>query len=169
MLKKYGFWIVLILLAAFVIGRYLYMRPAFVNGESSPDFSISVDEKLSDLRGQYVLLDFWGSWCGPCRAESGDLVKLYQNYKPKGLEVVSVGIETDSSRWQRAIAKDGLKWPYHVFDGATSLRFFDSPIAALYNVKEVPTKYLLNDQGVIIAVNPSFSSIEKLLSERLTK
>ncbi len=160
---------VLALIAGVIIGRYLYMKPGFVNGEMAVDFAISDTQNLSDLQGNYVLLDFWGSWCGPCRKENPTLVEFYKNYHERGLEIVSVAVEEKEERWRRARQKDGLIWPHHVFDQATSLSFFDSPVATKYSVKSIPTKYLLDDKGMIIAVNPSWENLEKLLNDRLPK
>jgi thiol-disulfide isomerase/thioredoxin len=118
-------------------------------------------------------LIFGGSWCGPCRAESPELVRLYNTYKGKKLksgatfQVVGVGIERDAKRWKRAIQQDGLNWPYHVLDQAQNLRFFDSPIASQFGVKQVPTKYLLNPEGEIALVNPSFTALTQILEEQL--
>jgi thiol-disulfide isomerase/thioredoxin len=177
MLKKYSWLIFVIIAATFFIGQYIYKLPKFVNGETAIEFSATLKDqspfKLSDLKGKYVLLDFWGSWCGPCRAQSRHLVALNDKFgkaqfeNAAGFEIVSVGIESNEQRWQRAIAKDGLNWPYHILDKATSLRFFDSPIANLYGIKEVPTNYLINEDGIIMGVNLSFGQIDKLLTNRL--
>ena len=92
------------------------------------------------------------------------------NFKEgNGFEVVSVAIETEKRdrAWKKAIERDGLSWSYHIMDKATNLRFFDSPIAGLYGIKEVPSKFLINPQGAIIGVNLSFPEMEKLLNKRL--
>lgn len=179
MLKKYAWLIFVLLVGGFIVGQYFYKLPKFVNGETALDFSVTLNDQetfhLSDLKGNFVLLDFWGSWCGPCRAQNRDLVRLHKKFenarfqKAKGFEIVSVGVETNADRWQRAIAKDGLNWTYHILDKATSLRFFDSPIAKLYGVKELPTTYLINEEGFIMGVNLSIEEIDKLLSNRLVQ
>ena len=164
---------------ALFIGRYFYKQPSFVNGELTPDFTATTitgeQLQLSSLRGNYVLLDFWGSWCGPCRQENPGLVQLYDKYQNTSFQqaesfvVVSIGIEENESRWRRAIERDGLHWPHHILDTATSLRFFDSELAQQFGVKQVPTKYLLNEKGLIIAVNPSVKELDRLLGERVAE
>ncbi|MCB9348661.1 MAG: TlpA family protein disulfide reductase [Lewinellaceae bacterium] len=164
---------------ALFIGRYFYKQPRFVNGETTPDFTASTlsgeQLQLSSLRGQYVLLDFWGSWCGPCRQENPGLVQLYDKYQNARFQqaerfvVISIGIEENEERWRRAIERDGLHWPYHILDKATSLRFFDSELAQQFGVKQVPTKYLLNEKGLIIAVNPTVEKLDELLGEKMAE
>ena len=171
--------ILLVGMIALFIGRYFYQQPRFVNGESTPDFTATTitgeQLELSSLRGNYVLLDFWGSWCGPCRQENPRLVQLYDKYQNTSFQqaesfvVVSIGIEENESRWRRAIERDGLHWPHHILDKASSLRFFDSELAQQFGVKQVPTKYLLNEKGLIIAVNPSAEELDRLLGERVAE
>lgn len=169
--------VLLVGVVAFWIGKYFYMQPKHNSGEEIPNFSAVTLEgqnfELSDLRGQMVLLDFWGSWCGPCLQENPGLLQLYSNYRGrnyiglKGFEIVSVGIEQDPERWENTIYRQAINWPYHVLDQATSLRFFDSPIAKQFGVKEVPTKYLINEKGKIIKVNPTIAEVEETLKGRL--
>ena len=172
---KRGAIIAIVLIAAFYIGRYLYMQPKFDDGETVPDFALNEQEQFSDLRGKYVLLDFWGSWCGPCISEFGRVSELYKKYHgqrftdAEDFEIVGVAVEQDRGRWERAIKKYNLDWKYQVLDLSTSLRFFNSPIAADYGVKEVPTKYLIDPNGVIIGVNLPFEEIHSLLDDKLTK
>ena len=167
-------WI--ILLGLVIIGflaNYFYKKPKFSNGESIPEFEAQLINgesfKLSDLSGKYVLLDFWGSWCAPCRKESPELVKLYNKFNGKkfkdadDFEIVSVAIETSEKSWKKAIDKDGLIWPYHI----PQMERFKSPIATQFRVREVPTKYLLNEKSEIIAVNLSINEIAKMLENRL--
>ena len=168
--------IVLLVLALLVAGRYVYFTPRFIQGERAPDFSAVRKDgqavRLSDLRGSYVLLDFWGSWCGPCRAQSPDLVALYRKYGGKklsygaGFQILSVGVEQDAANWEAAIAQDGLFWPAHILDRSTSLRFFNGPIATLYKVRQVPTTFLINPDGYIMGVNLSPEEVGKQLSSR---
>lgn len=164
---------VVLVYGAVQVGKHLYMQPNFSSGETATDFQINESTKLSDLKGNYVLLDFWGSWCGPCIAEFPKLKGLYAQYHDKqftnasNFEIVGVAVETSEQRWTTALKRFNLNWPLQKMDKATSLRFFDSPIAKEYGVKEVPTKCLIDPQGNIIAVNPPFEEIVALLDSKL--
>lgn len=173
MRSKFG-WIILLLIPAYFVGKALYMMPRYSDGEQAPAFKAQLlsgeQFELSDLKGKYVLLDFWGTWCGPCRAEIPNVKKIYEKYHDKGLEVVSIALENQRSekRWRSAVSSLGLNWDYHIFDPVTSFKFLDAKISSdLYGVKEVPTKYLLNDQGQIIGVNMPFEEMNRILEERL--
>lgn len=157
----------------FFVGRKIYFTPNFVNGEVAADFTGTMPSgetmQLSDLQGQYVLLDFWGSWCGPCRKESPALVELYQEFNGKqfedasNFEIVSVGIETNKNRWLSAIKKDNLNWKYHV----SELTNFQSEIALLYGIREIPSKFLINPKGMIVGVNQSVEEVADFLRGRM--
>ncbi len=153
--------------AIYALVRYFYMKPKFRNGESIPKIEATLlngeQFDIEDLKGQFVLIDFWGSWCAPCRKENPDLVKLYDKYKDKNFEVVSIAIETDENRWKAAIEKDNLYWTYHI----VQLDRFSSPIAKEFGVHEIPTKYLLNGEGKIISVNATIDVLDRLLADRI--
>ena len=176
-MKILKYLVVFVLVYGVVQGaKYLYFKPNFSSGELAADFSINESLKLSDLKGDYVLLDFWGSWCGPCIGEFPKVSELYQNYHGKkfesggDFEVIGVAVETNEKRWQKAIDKFGLPWQYQVMDKATSLRFFDSPIADEYGVNEVPTKFLIDPNGNIVDANaprPSDPRLKALLNSLL--
>lgn len=165
--------ILLVLLVIGYAGYYFYKMPKFKNGQKAPQFESELMDgntfELKDLEGKYVLIDFWGSWCGPCRRENPKIVALYNKYNKavfndaSGFEVVSIGVENREKSWKNAITKDGLKWKYHI----AQMDRFKSPIVSKYGVKEIPTKYLLNEKGEIIGVNLSAEEIDLMLSRRL--
>ena len=131
----------------------LYRAPAYSNGTPAPDFvgyKMDGDSiRLSDFKGQMILLDFWGSWCGPCRQENVTLVRIYNKYKnatfqkESKFDIISVGIETRKKYWLNAIEQDGLVWPNHVSD----LKRLNDHVALLYGVREIPTTYLLDGRA----------------------
>lgn len=123
-----------------------------------PDGNI---RKLSDLRGKIVLLDFWASWCRPCRGENPHVVAMYQKYHDKGFEVFSVSLDRDKESWKRAIAADGLVWPNHVSD----LKYWSSEAARIYGVSSIPSTFLLDQDGRILAKNLRGESLTKALQQ----
>lgn len=136
-------------------------------GEMAPDIdlpdSTGKSMKLSSLRGKVVLLDFWASWCGPCRHENPTVVRAYQNYAAKGFTVFSVSLDQSKPKWLAAIAKDGLVWPSHVSD----LKGWGSAGSALYKVTGIPATFLLDKEGKIVAKNLRGPALEEKLKALL--
>lgn len=156
-----------VVLGLIAVLYYRYRQPRFIAGEQAPDFTVTLASgqtaRLSDLKGKYVLLQFWGSWCGPCRAENPHLAALYERYHGRGFEMFSIGIEQNPKAWQRAILQDGLDWPYH----AVELEQFSGPVARLFNIRSIPTTFLINPGGVIMGVNLPPDQIQKMLHAAL--
>lgn len=121
-------------------------------GKTAPNFTLpdtaGVDVSLTDFRGKYVLLDFWASWCPPCRKENPNVVKAFQDYKDKNFTIIGISLDKDKAKWLKAIADDQLTWT-HLSD----LKYWDSEIPALYGVRGIPSNVLLDPNGVIIAKN----------------
>lgn len=180
MLKKIGFILPIVLLVGFFAGKHFYMQPKFINGEVAPAFTGQTLKgetvALSDFKGKYVLLDFWGTWCMPCRKEIPDLKKMYDSFHDKkfkdasNFEIISIALEKEGTeaRLQKAVQSLQLNWDYHIFDGVTNFKFLDAKISSeAYGVKEVPTKYLINPDGYIMGVNLPFDQMEEMLTKRL--
>jgi thiol-disulfide isomerase/thioredoxin len=138
----------------------------FAPGKPAPDFEELLTDrktnlKLSDLKGSYVLIDFWASWCGPCRKENPNVVKTYNKYKDDGFTIVSVSLDTDKQKWLGAIQADGLIWPNHVSD----LGGWNSKVSRKYNVSSIPFTVLLDKEGNIVQTNLRGPALENKLAE----
>jgi peroxiredoxin len=131
----------------------------------APDFTVKTpdgnDIKLSSLKGQYVLLDFWASWCGPCRKESPNVVKMFNKYKDQGFTVFSVSLDDNADKWKEAIQKDGLIWPNHGSD----LQGWKTPLTQLYQFNSIPHTVLINKEGKIIGIGLRGMALENKLQE----
>lgn len=121
--------------------------------------------RLSSLKGKIVLIDFWASWCQPCRRENPNVVRIYKKYKSQGFEVFSVSLDKDPTAWKEAIKKDGLIWPNHVSD----LLEWQTPMIQLYGFNAIPYTVLVNREGNIIGVNLRGEQLEQKLKEVISK
>ena len=118
-------------------------------------------EKLSDLRGKLVLIDFWASWCGPCRHSNKELVKLYSKYKSKGFEIYGISIDDNAEAWKKAIAADRITWKQVNEQGG-----WESSLANAWKIEVIPSSFLLDKEGKLIARDPTASEIERYLKRK---
>lgn len=137
-------------------------------GHKAPEFaSTGLDGKLiklADYKGKYVMLDFWASWCGPCRQENPNVVKQYAAYKDKGLNILGVSLDEDKAAWQDAIGHDKLTWN-HVSD----LQKFDGATEKLYHIEAIPSNFIIDPQGTIVAKNVTGAELEVFLNKTFNK
>jgi peroxiredoxin len=138
------------------LGKKIKQRFDAINntkvGGKAPDFSAKTPEgktvSLKESLGKITIIDFWASWCQPCREENPAMVALYNEFNPKGLKIIGVSLDNDEKAWKEAIAKDKLTWTQ-----VANLKPQNDPIARKYNISQIPTTYVLDEQGKILAVN----------------
>jgi len=137
-----------------------------VVGKTAPQFTMADAEgkpvSFSSFKGKYVLLDFWASWCVPCRKDNPNLVKAYDRYKDKNFTIISVSLDDKRDKWKAAIQKDGLTW-VHISD----LSGMNNPVAKLYGVQPIPDNFLIDPAGTIIARGLHGEELEKKLNETI--
>ena len=135
-------------------------------GQPAPEIELETPEgkelALSSLKGKVVLIDFWASWCGPCRKEMPNVVKAYAKFKNKGFEIFGVSLDQDKARWIEAIQKDGITWPQ-----VSDLKQWQSSVVRQYNIQGIPYTVLLDREGNILAKNLRGDELEKKLTEVL--
>jgi peroxiredoxin len=145
------------------------LRTAVVSGMEAPDIVMADRDgktrRLSDLRGKVVLIDFWASWCRPCRAENPNVVRLYHQYKDKGFDIFSVSLDNSRDKWLQAIDADGLVWENHVSD----LRGWSSAGGRLYGINSIPATVLIDRDGKVLARNLRGQELENKLKELFGK
>lgn len=143
-------------------------------GKIAPNFEAPTPDgdivSLNDLKGKVTIIDFWAAWCGPCRRENPNVVRVYDMYHDQGLEIIGVSLDGQSRQqdpkkaWLDAIEKDGLKW-----NQVSHLKYFNDPVAELYNIESIPATYILDTEGKIVAKNLRGKALENKIKELLEK
>lgn len=148
------------------LGEYLKSIEKWTVGKPAPEIALSTPEgkelKLSDLKGKLVLIDFWASWCKPCRQENPNVVKVYNEYKTKGFEILGVSLDKNKKDWVKAIKADGLAW-LHVSD----LKMWNSEAAQAYNVRAIPKTFLIDKEGKILAKDLRGEALKERIAQEL--
>lgn len=148
--------------------QYLKLSKTFKVGDTAENFS-STDlngkqVSLSDFKGKYVLLEFWGSGCGPCRMENPNLRNTYKTFKEKKFEILGVTVDQNKKDWERAVKDDSMNWTT-----VSDLKGINGTAATIYSIQAIPTNFLINPEGVIIAMNLRGDNLAKKLGEILNK
>ena len=150
------------------VSKILKSASATAVGSKAPEFSAPTPSgeqlALKDALGKVTILDFWASWCKPCRVENPNVVKLYAKYHDKGLNILGISLDKSSQKdkWLKAIEDDGLTWQH-----VSNLQYWQGPTARLYNVKSIPATFILDENGVIIAKDLRGAALEAKIAELL--
>ncbi len=133
-------------------------------GDTLPTFTLknANNEEISStsFKNKYVLIDFWASWCAPCRKGNKELVKLHKEIEVSKIEIVGISVDTDIEKWKKAIEKDSIK-----FTQVNDPNGFDAKTAILFGVEELPSQFLFDTKGILIAINPTKTEINNLLKK----
>lgn len=149
-----------------LIAQQIALYESLEIGGTAPDFTATTPEgdtlSLHQVKGKLKLLDFWASWCNPCRQENPNMLKLYQKYQSKGLEIISFSLDNDPRAWKKAIEEDGMIWKHF-----SDLKAQGSPIAAMYNLMSIPYTLLLDENNKIVGKNLRGAQLQKKVAELL--
>jgi peroxiredoxin len=133
-------------------------------GDTLPTFTLknvnNEDVSSTSFNNKHILIDFWASWCAPCRKGNKELVKLYKEIEASKFEIVGISVDTDIEKWKKAIEKDSIK-----FTQLNDPNGFDAKTAILFGVEELPSQFLFNNKGILIAINPTKAEINNLLKK----
>ena len=136
-------------------------------GSEAPEVALpdadGVVTKLSSLRGKVVLLDFWASWCGPCRANNRELSGVYDENNKKGFEVLAVSLDANRYAWMQAVKQDNTKW-LQVIDARAST---NNDLTQTWNLQYIPSSFLIDKEGKVVAINPGKAALKKMLKKLL--
>ncbi len=175
-MKKTTLIFIVFLVLGFLFGYYV-VGSSIKKGNPAPKIEAQLmdgsDFSLEQLKGNYVLIDFWGSWCPPCRKENKTLIQVYDRYKDSksegghGFDILSIAVEKDDKRVHKAINRDGLIWKNHILE--VNRIVIMSSLAQAYKVTDLPSKFLIDPDGNLLASHASFDEIESILSAKLTK
>ena len=148
----------------FIIVNTFILNAQIKVGDKLPAITLksisNSDVNLTSFQGKYILIDFWASWCGPCRLGNKKLVKLHNEVSSDKIEIIGISIDTDTNKWLKAVEKDKIK-----FTQLIDSKGFDAETAIQFGVEELPSKYLFNQEGILIAKNPTEEEIIKLIEK----
>lgn len=150
------------------VSEFVKKQKAITIGSSAPNFSAPNPEgkttSLKESLGKVTIIDFWASWCGPCRAENPNVVALYNKFHGKGLNIIGVSLDKDADQWKEAIAKDKLTWTH-----ISNLKYWKEPIVEMYDVKSIPATFILDSNGKIVAKDLRGAELKAKIAELLSK
>ena len=151
-----------------MLHKIVVRQSALAPGTPCPDIALpdpnGKEIRLSSFRGKVVLIDFWASWCKPCRAEMPKMVSLYKKYKNKEFEILGISLDKEKEKWIQAIQQDGITWPQ-----VSDLKFWDSEVVNLFNVESIPYTILIDKEGKIVAKGLQGDKLENKLKEMLNR